>query len=226
MKKVSIMNYICAVLAILFIVLQFIPFWNSEEMRTVTLENGKKATELVEVSPSIQHFTWFPSNFTNLQAEFDEASPDGFSLNRFALCAAVPALLFALIAVFFCIAKSDTLLGPVAALLAGSFGSCMMQSQFALTMFGTGAAPFVASILMYLSEFMILAAAFILLVSNWDLLTKGILAVVGALGIVGYAIVPMYMAGNKIFWILHLMVYGLLFVLSIVSLKFLTKFKK
>lgn len=104
-----ILNVICAVLMLVLLVLQFMPFWTY----------GDPAT-----SVSIQGYIWFPGDHTGLSKAFTESVSADYSIND-VLLMPILTLMMGAVGIVLCLIQSDNpfvSLLPAACGLAGTWG--------------------------------------------------------------------------------------------------------
>ena len=116
MKNYSrIFNYICALLMLVLLVTQFLPFWTCHCAKKC----GEEGKEL-----SVSSYVWFPKDHAKgITKDFDELISK-FELNDVILTPVV-ILVCSVLGIFFCIIKAkNPLMGifPFLAGLAGTFG--------------------------------------------------------------------------------------------------------
>jgi len=186
--KVRVLNYICAAVALVLLVLQFMPFWSNI---------------------SIQAFTWFPDHFTDLRAYFDSLGEGFFSLNVFGIFNSF-VFLFGILGVFFCVFKAKNSLMPIVTAACGVIASAAYQSVGVLQL-----APSLNSLHLTFSEILLVASVLALLFTNYSTkspLSSIILALVGMFGVIVYLYTPAYAAGNTWLYVMNLALFELLFL--------------
>lgn len=111
-RTTPVCNVLCAALALVLLVCQFLPFW--------TVESEEGASEV-----SIQSFIWFPYRHADLEAQLAEATGDEDFSAGSALAMPVLVLLCGAASVALCLIKHSSAVAsalPAACGLAGAWG--------------------------------------------------------------------------------------------------------
>lgn len=105
----SVLNVVCAVLMLILLVLQFLPFWSYGDP---------------SVSVSIQEYIWFPGDHTGLDKELTALVSADYSIND-VLLMPILTLVLGAVGIVMCLFKSSNSrisLLPTACGLVGAFG--------------------------------------------------------------------------------------------------------
>lgn len=108
-NRTPILNVICAVLMLVLLVLQFMPFWTYSDPAT---------------SVSIQGYIWFPGDHTGLDKALKESVSADYSIND-VLLMPILTLVLGAVGIVLCLIQSDNpfvSLLPAACGLAGTWG--------------------------------------------------------------------------------------------------------
>ena len=119
-KKIQgtqILSWVCVLMLLAMIVMTFLPYWSCEVTERV---DGEKIT--YTQTSSISSFSWFPRDHKDLQKQLEKTTGLDLVVND-VVTMPVLLMLLGVAAGAFALAKSRSLIGPVAATLLGLYST-------------------------------------------------------------------------------------------------------